>query len=211
MRTSRSDGQATRRRILRVATSLFASGGYEATSLRQIATAADVDLATLKYHFGDKPSLFAEVYRAGHDDFVAVLAPVLADMFDVQDDAGLDRVIGRLVRSGHDFAESHLPFVRMVLYRLLEESSDTILVEEELQVLARGMIERAFEGLAARGVIKPVDTRAFGTFVVTAMAQWLVTSRLKPSWVGSPALGEADGRVRSEAFWCSLLKAALTG
>ena len=50
----RANGLATRERIVRAATEMFAEDGYEATSLRQIAMRADIDSATLKYHFGDQ-------------------------------------------------------------------------------------------------------------------------------------------------------------
>lgn len=51
-----SDKQ-TRERILDVAEKLFAENGFEGTSLRAIASAADVNLAATHYHFGSKIGL----------------------------------------------------------------------------------------------------------------------------------------------------------
>jgi AcrR family transcriptional regulator len=47
--------------MLDVAELQFAEHGYEGVSLREIARQGDIDLALLKYHFGDKMRLFEEV------------------------------------------------------------------------------------------------------------------------------------------------------
>ena len=53
----------TRLRILDVAESLFTEYGFEATTLRQITGAAEVNLAAVNYHFGTKEALIREVFR----------------------------------------------------------------------------------------------------------------------------------------------------
>src|SRR5437899_9247191 len=52
---------ATKDRILDAAESLFMEHGFEATSLRSITAAADVNLAAANYHFGSKEALFQGV------------------------------------------------------------------------------------------------------------------------------------------------------
>jgi AcrR family transcriptional regulator len=59
-----ADGRAwnaTKPRILDAAESLFMVHGYEATSLRAITAAAEVNLAAVHYHFGSKEELFQSV------------------------------------------------------------------------------------------------------------------------------------------------------
>ena len=53
----------TRLRILDAAESLFTEQGFEATTLRQITGAAEVNLAAVNYHFGSKEALIREVFR----------------------------------------------------------------------------------------------------------------------------------------------------
>lgn len=53
--------QDTKSRILDAAESLFMQHGFEATSLRQLTTAAGVNLAAVNYHFGSKEELFQAV------------------------------------------------------------------------------------------------------------------------------------------------------
>ncbi len=52
----------TKDRILAVAERLFAQQGIEATSLRQITTEAEVNLAAVNYHFNSKDELVKNVY-----------------------------------------------------------------------------------------------------------------------------------------------------
>ncbi|MEY9876907.1 AcrR family transcriptional regulator [Streptacidiphilus sp. MAP12-33] len=51
----------TRTRILAAAEPLFLEHGYRATTLRAVASAAEVDSALISYHFGSKRGLFGEV------------------------------------------------------------------------------------------------------------------------------------------------------
>ena len=53
----------TRLRILDAAETLFTEHGFEATTLRQITGAAEVNLAAVNYHFGSKEELIREVFR----------------------------------------------------------------------------------------------------------------------------------------------------
>jgi AcrR family transcriptional regulator len=53
----------TRVRILDAAELLFTEQGFEATTMRQITGAAEVNLAAVNYHFGSKEELIREVFR----------------------------------------------------------------------------------------------------------------------------------------------------
>lgn len=51
----------TRERLLDAAEHLFAEGGFDGVSIRDIATAADVNVAAVNYHFQGKDNLYREV------------------------------------------------------------------------------------------------------------------------------------------------------
>lgn len=53
----------TLERVLIAAESLFAENGYDGTTLRQITRLANVNLAAVNYHHGDKQSLYLEIIR----------------------------------------------------------------------------------------------------------------------------------------------------
>ncbi|MBK8976165.1 MAG: TetR family transcriptional regulator [Planctomycetes bacterium] len=52
----------TKTRILDAAERLFASNGFRATSLRELTSAAEVNLAAVHYHFGSKEGLIRAVF-----------------------------------------------------------------------------------------------------------------------------------------------------
>lgn len=202
----RANGLATRERIVESAEDFFAGMGYEATSLRQVAAGAGIDIATLKYHFKDKPALFGEVYQRGHNRFLAAIDPILEGLDEVKSSEDMAALLDEFVTAVHDFIETDFTFVRMTLYRALEDSEDVISIEEELQTVAISRIEAKFRRLADRGIIRDVDTRALVVFLVSSFAAWHVTGRFKPQWLGNPPLDSSSGRARSEQFYIDLLE-----
>lgn len=58
----RSDGQEARNRLLDAALTLFADKGFAKTSTREIAQAAQANIASISYYFGDKNGLYRAVF-----------------------------------------------------------------------------------------------------------------------------------------------------
>ena len=58
----RSDGVEARNRLLDAALQLFAEKGFAKTSTREIAQAAQVNIAAISYYFGDKAGLYRGVF-----------------------------------------------------------------------------------------------------------------------------------------------------
>ncbi len=67
----------TQQKILDAAEQLFSETGFSATSLRQITSMAEVNLASVNYHFGSKKELIQAVLQR----YLAVLMPRLDDEF----------------------------------------------------------------------------------------------------------------------------------
>jgi len=65
---ARDEVEGTRGRILRAALVLFATRGYHASSIRDIATEAGLGSASLYSHFSSKESILAELVFIGHDE-----------------------------------------------------------------------------------------------------------------------------------------------
>lgn len=61
-RPGRSDGEAARERLLHAGLRLFAEQGYAKTSTRELAEAAQVNIAAISYYFGDKAGLYRAVF-----------------------------------------------------------------------------------------------------------------------------------------------------
>jgi len=61
-RRSGRNGRTARERLLDAAERLFADAGYNGVSVRDIVSAAGVNLGAIPYHFGTKENLFKEVF-----------------------------------------------------------------------------------------------------------------------------------------------------
>ncbi len=59
-----SDPRPVKQRLLEAGEELFAEHGWNGVSIRTIAAKAEVSLAALNYHFGEKEKLLAEIFAA---------------------------------------------------------------------------------------------------------------------------------------------------
>lgn len=69
-RASRSDGALTRARILEAAGTLIAKQGFAQTTNKEVASAADVDLAAINYHFNGRDGLYLAVLSEAHQYYL---------------------------------------------------------------------------------------------------------------------------------------------
>ena len=78
----RSDGEASRQRLLLAALRLFAEQGFAKTSIREIANAAQTNVGAISYYFGDKQGLyraaFTEPMGSAKDDIPLFSDPAMS-------------------------------------------------------------------------------------------------------------------------------------
>ncbi|MBS0382655.1 MAG: TetR family transcriptional regulator [Proteobacteria bacterium] len=85
---------STRQRILGAAEELFAERGFAGASLRQVTSAAKVNLAAVNYHFGSKDNLIEEVFRRRLDELSRRRLERLAE---IADEATLESVLDAFI------------------------------------------------------------------------------------------------------------------
>lgn len=102
--TSKLSPQATKSRLLDSTEELFIVGGYESLSMRQITSAAGVNLAAVNYHFGSKDALIQAVLARQLDPLNAQRVALL-DAFEQE--------LGRNLTCEHVLAAMFLPAVRL--------------------------------------------------------------------------------------------------
>ncbi len=88
---------STKERILGAAEELFAQHGFAGTSLREVTSRADVNVAAVNYHFGSKESLINEVFRRRMDDMSERRLSQLAVAMDAQP-IDLEAVLAAFIR-----------------------------------------------------------------------------------------------------------------
>ena len=62
-RSQKDETDHTRLRLLQAAGNVFAEGGYEGAKVRDICALAEVNVAAVNYHFGDKLGLYTAVLK----------------------------------------------------------------------------------------------------------------------------------------------------
>jgi AcrR family transcriptional regulator len=132
---ARARAAATRERILDAAERLFAERGFAGTSLRDITSAARVNLAAVNYHFGSKDELFLAVVvrrlepvnrrrlelldeaerRADPPRLEDVVRAFVEPVVEARDDGGgmgpLPKLMARVVGEPGGWAEKILPLI----------------------------------------------------------------------------------------------------
>ncbi len=123
---------STKDRILGAAEELFAQQGFAATSLRQVTTRADVNIAAVNYHFGSKENLVNEVFRRRMDEMSARRLSQLQDAMQ-QHPCDLQQVLAAFVEPALAMAQDRHgggAFIRgafiKVLARAYAENNDAL-------------------------------------------------------------------------------------
>ncbi len=98
-RTQRTDGGMTYNRILEAAGELFASTGFAETTNKMIAARAQVDLASINYHFGSRNGLYQAVLVDAHRRLVSVESLQQLVATDLTAREKLKKLIEELVKS----------------------------------------------------------------------------------------------------------------
>lgn len=94
----RNDEERTRDRILRTAERLFAAHGYNGVSVRDLAAAAKVNIASIGYHFESKDGLLSEVYRRHCEPMIEERLRGLAAALKLRGKARVAAIIEAFIR-----------------------------------------------------------------------------------------------------------------
>lgn len=156
-REPRTDGEATRQRILEAAGELFAAEGYAEASNKAIATLANVDLASINYHFGNRTALYQSVLAHAHDRLIQ-----LDDLRELSNstlppEAQLRHIMTQLVLTSRCAPQAwHL---RLLAREVLVPSSHLQVVLENVALPKLQLIRRLLSDITAIPEDDPALTR----------------------------------------------------
>ena len=160
-------GSPTRRRILEIALSLMSQRGVDGTSMRDLASACDLNVASLYHYFPSKRELLEAVlveegflpmhapstnprqYENIDSPLAQLLADILVSMFEVEDFVRL--MVGEAIR-----AESTARAVGLDLFTTFQSS-----IEEWITENRPDLVERA----GAAGVARMLSAMVVGVFI----------------------------------------------
>ena len=120
------EGSATRRRILRIALTLMSQRGVSGTSMRDLASAAGLNVASLYHYFPSKRELLESVLV--EEGFVPVEAPVPVGTDAPESETNLAQVLADILVSMFDVEE----FVRLMVGEAMREEATARSVGAEL-------------------------------------------------------------------------------
>jgi AcrR family transcriptional regulator len=161
------DEQDRRTAILAVARELFAARGFTGTTIRGVASAAEVDPSLVHHYFGTKDDLFLAALEVPFDPR-AVLPAAL--------DGDLETAARRLLETV--LAVWDEPDVRLALVALLRRA---MAAPEEVNPVREGMVHLVVEPLRDR--LPGADAQARADLVATQMLGLMVVRyvlRLEP-------------------------------
>jgi TetR/AcrR family transcriptional regulator, regulator of cefoperazone and chloramphenicol sensitivity len=141
-RRPRDDARDTRTAIIEAAMRGFGERGFAATGIREIATLAGTNVASISYHFGGKEGLRAACAEHIVKVLGEVLAAARADNSPPEDPEAAERALAALV---HAFVRFLLlePQARLVAGFILREMAEP---SAALDIIYEGL----FEGLHRR-------------------------------------------------------------
>jgi AcrR family transcriptional regulator len=164
----------TRERILKAALRLFAKRGFEGTTTRDLAEAADVAEGTLFRHFPNKKAILIEVATQGWVDLLTELLTELSEMGSYRAIAQVMR--NRMMRLHKNADMMRVCFMEAQFHPELREHIQHEVIDKMTDV-AEAFFETAMEQGIYRKMNPKTVARVFlGMFAVAGFSQNTILS-----------------------------------
>ena len=173
-RALRTDGEATYRRILEAAGTLFAEKGLAETPSKEIALKAGADLASINYHFGNRAGLYQAVLLEAHRSLITVAELQQLQAEDMPARARLRRLIETVVEHATTRQGWH---VQVLSREILSPSSHLEALQETEIATKLGLAVAIFSEITGFSAQDPALYRCMAS--VMAPCALLMVARLK--------------------------------
>ncbi len=172
-----STSPEAKKAILHAAIPLFSKSGFSGVSIRHIASAVGISIATLYHHFPDKQTLYLSCIKEAFSNKAEGLTEVLSQQGTKQEQ--LQRFIYRFTCLMSDDSN----FRRLLQRELLDGD------ESRLRVLAKDVFHLQFKGIIdlAKNVAPHCDAHMMAISMVGLILFHLETTPIRPFLVGGKA------------------------
>jgi AcrR family transcriptional regulator len=181
----------TRTRILQAALHLFARKGYEGTTTRDLATAANVAEGTIFRHFSNKKTILIEVATQGWVDILTDLLTELSEMGSYKAVAQVMRRRMFKMRENSDLLR--VCFIEAQFHPELRERIQSEVIEKMTDVA-----EAFFETAIEKGIYRPINPKIvaqvfLGMFAIAGFSdRTIIEPQASPQALQEMAEGIAD-------------------
>jgi AcrR family transcriptional regulator len=181
----------THTRILQAALRLFAAKGYEATTTKDLATAANVAEGTIFRHFPNKKAILIEVTSAGWVDILTDLLTELSEMGSYKAVAQVMRRRMLRVRENNDLLK--VCFMEAQFHPELRER-----IQSEVIAKMTDVAEAFFQTAMDRGIYRQMNPKIvaqvfLGMFAIAGFSnQTIMEPEASPKALQEMAEGIAD-------------------
>lgn len=142
---------STEEHIKAVAKKVFVEKGYAATTTRDIAEAADTNLALINYYFRSKEKLFKQVFEETHHDFFKSLLEIFNKDLPLK-----DKFI-RLIDNDFEFLMQNPDISVFVLNEMRQNGDEYIKRVMNKEALINSLFFKQMEVAIANGEMIPIS------------------------------------------------------
>lgn len=174
-----------RRQIFDAARQCFLSGGFKATTMEQVATAAGVAKGTLYLYFPSKDAVLHQILQ---DDLTELREQTLPP---IQAEASTSTRLRAFFRAMVEFYETHRDFIDLCQSELGQEFRKS--ARRQLQDIFQEQEDAWADVLKANGV-KPGVARAHGR-TLAILGHGLAVQRMR-GWLAGPVEREIEAAVQ---------------
>jgi AcrR family transcriptional regulator len=180
-----------RTRILKAALRLFARKGYDGTTTRDLANAANVAEGTLFRHFANKKAILVEVATSG---WIEILTDLLTELSEMGSYKAVAQVMRR--RMLHMHTNADLLRVCFIEAQFHPELRDRI--QSEVIAKMTDVAEAFFQTAIEKGIYRPMNPRIvaqvfLGMFAIAGFSkETIVDPQASPQAIQEMAEGIAD-------------------
>ncbi len=158
----KEQSSGVKERILYSAKGLFTANGYAGTSVRDIASAADANVAHVKYYFGSKAKLFEIIFDEAFDILIQRVGIILDSKLPFEE------MIEKWITTYYDLLPQY-PQIPMFILSEINRSPEGLVkkISQKHPEKIIGYLSERVDAEVEKGAIRPVPVLDLGLSILS--------------------------------------------